>query len=374
MADGTQISWAGTTLNISSGCEKCSEGCLHCYIERTPPFRIAHRAFVGDGIGAKTDIQLHLERLALPLRWRKPRTIFVNSLSDLFHKEIPDEVIARLWVVMAMTPRHTFQILTKRPARMRALLNSGQRWQKLLKDAFDWAVDNVDARMPVADVERVRAWINLRSVADDGLRPLKNVWLGTSTENQQWANVRIPQLLMAPAAVRFISAEPLLGPIDLTQIEWNRGGGTHLDVINGLHGVPGLWQAKAKRLDWVIVGGESGPGARPMHPDWARDLRDQCTDVGIAFHFKQHGEWSPIGLLYCDDDGPGSIADQARMDAVHAQVVERREVIQLERDGYIVEDHQPGDPRTWLMAKVGKRAAGRELDGRTWDQFPERVA
>jgi protein gp37 len=374
VADGTEISWASTTLNISSGCKKCSEGCLNCYIERTPPFRMAGRKFIGDGIGAETDIQLHLERLALPLRWHKPRTIFVNSLSDLFHKEIPDEVIARLWIVMALTPRHIYQVLTKRPARMRALLNSGQRWQRLLNEALRWIIENVDARMPVADVDRVQAWINEPETLDDELLPLENVWLGTSAENQKWADVRIPQLLMAPAAVHFISAEPLLGPIDLTRIAYKAGGGTHLDVVNGHHGVPGLWRSPAKRLDWVITGGESGPNARPMHPDWARQLRDQCAAGGVAFHFKQHGEWAPIGPLYCKDDGPGSIADEARTEAVHLEVAKRRQVIQLERDGCIVDDHQPGDPRTWLMAKVGKKTAGRKLDGCEHNALPGRAA
>jgi protein gp37 len=139
--------------------------------------------------------------------------------------------------------------------------------------------------------------------------PLPNVWLGVSVEDQKWADIRIPQLLMTPAAVRFLSCEPLLGPVALTRVAYTDGGGTHLDVVNGRHGVPDVWAADAKRIDWVIVGGESGPGARPMHPDWARQIRDNCTEAGVPFHFKQWGGRTP-------------------------------------------------------------KTGGRELDGRTWDEFP----
>ncbi|ANZ35317.1 hypothetical protein BBK82_03680 [Lentzea guizhouensis] len=375
MASGTNIEWTDLTQNIVWGCRRKSEGCLNCYIPRQPPLRMGGQKFNHDGLGATTGLVFRPEKLAMPLKIRAPKKIFVNSLSDLFLKEVPAELVARQWIVMALTPRHTFQILTKRPERAKLLLNDQPRWQALLNEALRWVIENVDAKMPYADVDRVQAWLDEPKTVDDELRPLPNVWLGTSTETQRWANVRIPHLLMTPAAVRFISAEPLLGAIDLTRLPWTDGGGTRLDVVNGRHGTTGLWVQKAKRLDWVIVGGESGPGARPMHPDWARSPRTQCQQAGVPFFFKQHGEWAPVGPLYCEDDGPGSIADDARTEAVHLEVVERRTVIQLERDGYIVgDDHQPGDPRTWLMAKVGKKAAGRELDGVQHNQFPAGVA
>lgn len=345
MADRTNIEWTDTTQNIVWGCRRASEGCLNCYIPRQPPLRMAGQKFSHDGVGATTGLVFRLDRLAMPLKLRKPSKIFVNSLSDLFLKGVPDEVIARQWIVMALTRRHTFQILTKHPARMRSLLCNEKRWRELLLEALNWVVENVDAKIPAADYDRVyEKWLGANvPTGTNFLWPLGNVWLGTSTENQKWANARIPQLLMTPAAVRFISAEPLLGPIDLTRIAWTRGGGTHLDVVTGRHGVPGLWTAPAKRLDWVITGGESGPGARPMHPDWARSLRDQCAGAGVPFFFKQWGEWAPHDVA-------------------------RPTYSQLLAHG----THWDGTDSA--VARVGKKHAGRELDGRTWDTFPERVA
>jgi protein gp37 len=190
--------------------------------------------------------------------------------------------------------------------------------------------------------------------------PLPNVWLGVSVEDQKWANIRIPELLMTPAAVRFLSMEPLLGGVDLTRIAWAKGGGTHLDVVNGRHGVPDTWQAPAERVDWVIVGGESGPGARPMHPDWARSLRDQCTAAGVPFHFKQFGEWRDGSHDPRTEHGPDHI---------------------IHRDGrhVLAHEYQTSDlvkggagerMGACFISRVGKKAAGRDLDGRTWDQFP----
>lgn len=365
MSDNTLIEWADTTQNFVWGCDRASEGCLNCYIPRTPPFRMNGRKFNHDGIGATTGLEFHLDKLALPLKWRKPRKVFVNSLSDLFHKGVPDEVIARQWIVMALTSRHTFQILTKRPARMRALLCDGERWRKLLYPALRWVIENIDTRMPASDVDRVQAWLDEAEFVEDGVTPLPNVWLGTSTENQKWADVRIPVLLQVPAAVRFISAEPLLGPIDLTRIAWKGGGGTHLDVVGGWHGEPGVWRAPAKRLDWVIVGGESGPKARPMHPTWARSLRDQCAGTGIAFHFKQWGEW--IGQA--NGGAPDGTGRSAWFDDLpHAYVRYDTGIVLNEQDAI-------ADGGAFMgVYRVGKKAAGRELDGREHNEFPERAA
>lgn len=289
----TKIEWTDETWNPVTGCTKVSEGCDHCYIERTPPFRMAGRKFlpmVGPEVGKTTGVQLHPERLDRPLTWRKPRRVFVNSLSDLFHNDVPDDYIARVFAVMALAPQHTFQILTKRPGRMRSLLNSPN---------FRVSVDEA-IRGRVAASAPARVWY-----------ALPNVWLGVSVENQKWADIRIPQLLETPAAIRFLSCEPLLGSVDLF-------------ARSSIDRDPGL--------DWVICGGESGPGARPMHPDWARSLRDQCTESGTPFHFKQWGEWAPAS----------EFANHRR---------------------HYFDDGQ-------MVARYGKHIAGRELDGRTWDEYP----
>lgn len=282
MSGRTAIEWTDTTWNPVTGCDKVSPGCDHCYAEG-----IARRFAGGPGFPNGFDVTLRPERLGDPLKWRKPRRVFVNSMSDLFHDAIPDRFIAQVWAIMAATPQHTYQVLTKRHGRMRTLLSSldfdlavAEEWTKLGTDAGS---DREDHTPPY---------------------PLSNVWLGCSAEDQKWADIRIPALLNTPAAVRFVSAEPLLGPIDLA-----KGGLLARDEFD-------------RGLDWVIVGGESGPGARPMHPNWARSLRDQCTATGVAFHFKQWGAWGPS---------------------------------------------DPNEELRWW----GKKAAGRMLDGRTWDEFPQ---
>ncbi|MFI6368670.1 phage Gp37/Gp68 family protein [Nocardia sp. NPDC050630] len=358
----TKIEWADRVWNPTTGCTRVSAGCEHCYIERQTPMRIAHRKFDGPAIGATLPVQLHPERLGNPLRWRKPERIFVNSMSDLFHDDVPGEFIARVFATMAAAPQHTFLILTKRPARMRALL--GDAGQNLLEHTTD---------------EETAAAIY------DAAWPLPNVWLGVSTESQRWADIRIPQLLDTPAAVRWISAEPLLGPIDLDG-QLDDTGHHRPKLTYWLTGRPhwgeptptppnGLLMSPLEvgpRLDWVVVGGETGPGARPMHPDWARSLRDQCTVAGVPYFFKQHGDWAPIGPLYGAVDGSDADeVDDAHMAAVILEVDERREIAQMEPNGVIVlpEERQAAEG-TWLMARLGKKRAGRQLDGRTWDEFP----
>lgn len=351
MTDKTKIEWTDATWNPVTGCTKVSEGCDHCYAET-----IAHRFAGTKAYPNGFDVTLRPERLDQPLRWQRPRQIFVNSMSDLFHKDVPDEYIARVFAVMALAPQHTFQILTKRPGRMRSFVQDnckcGRHGARAhVRSAMAWAVSR-------ANPDRIPG------VPDDAedrvLRvdwPLPNVWLGTSVENQKWADVRVPLLLDTPAAVRFLSCEPLLGPVDLTPWQWcNRDGGDYKGAGSSrycrLHlGHEGACRtAILKQLDWVIVGGESGPGARPMHPEWARSLRDQCTAAGVPFLFKQWGEWAPIG----PDDMPGT-RDDFWMDATG-------------KGSFYSTRYQSGVAH---MAKIGKRAAGRELNGRTWDEYPE---
>ena len=288
MADKTGIEWTDATWNPVTGCTKVSEGCDHCYAET-----IAHRFAGTKAYPNGFDVTLRPERLDQPLRWKRPRKVFVNSMSDLFHKDVPDDYIARVFAVMALAPQHTFQVLTKRPGRMRSLLSS----------------EDFESAVFLATEGRFEGYFPW---------PLPNVWLGTSVENQKWADVRIPQLLDTPAAVRFLSCEPLLGPISLV-------------LAHRFHPV--------EALDWVIVGGESGPGARPMHPEWARRLRDECFVFGVAFHFKQWGEW------VTEDQSPEDII--------------------LPGVSHLAWGDDEPD-----FYKVGKKAAGRELDGQTWDEYP----
>jgi protein gp37 len=301
VSDKSGIEWTDATWGPVTGCTRVSEGCDHCYIERTPPFRMAHRKFDGDGPGSSTDVILHSDRLAQPLRWAKPRRIFVNSMADLFHRDVPTAYVAKVFAVMAAARQHTFQLLTKRPGRMRSLLNSyAFREQVFTATILDTGETHGDY------------W------------PLPNLHLGVSVETQHWAHIRIPLLRSTPAAIRFISGEPLLGPLSLHRwLPNGRGEGARWNPR------PSTLSDAAPTLDWVIAGGESGPGARPMHPDWARTLRDQCAAAGVPFLFKQWGEWAP-------------------------------------RDGA-----SSGQYPT--MDRIGKKAAGRELDGRTWDEYPQAV-
>jgi protein gp37 len=233
----TGIEWTEATWNPVTGCDRVSEGCDHCYALTlakrlkamgNPRYsRDGNPRTSGPGFG----VSIHRDKLQEPLGWREPRIVFVNSMSDLFHREVPADFIADVFDVMADTPRHTYQVLTKRPGRMASLL---------------------------------QAWIA------DGFQPPGNVWLGTSVENQRWADIRVPKLLETPAAVRFLSCEPLLGPIDLSP-----------------------WLESDAGLDWVIAGGESGPGARPMNAEWAVALRDACAIHQVAFFFKQWGGRTP---------------------------------------------------------------------------------
>lgn len=278
MADRTRIEWTDITWNPVSGCTRISEGCRHCYIDRTPPFRVNGRFFRDrDGaysreVGATTGVTLHPERLAVPLRkrsWRGKR-VFVCSSADLFHDNVPDEYIAWVWAVMALTPSVTYQVLTKRPARMRSLLSRGafcHAVRRFLRS--DYGVSEVDA-------------------FGTEMFPLPNVWLGVSTEDQATADLRIPALLDTPAAVRWISAEPLLGPINLPVCQCLGYG----SIAHGRHWpdtVCGECDGSGSLISWVIVGGESGPGCRPMDPEWARSLRDQCAGPAIPFFMKQVG-------------------------------------------------------------------------------------
>lgn len=242
------IEWTDTTWNPVRGCSRVSPGCDHCYAMRQarrfdrPGGAYEGLTRVGSrGVDWSGRVRLVPEMLDQPLRWRRPRRVFVNSMSDLFHEALSLEDIGRVFGIMADAPRHTFQILTKRARRMREALIA-------IEDAVD-------------PERHGYSW------------PLPNVWLGVSAEDQQRADERIPELLQAPAVVRFVSAEPLLGPID----------------FEGTPGPDGVGIDYPEGLDWVIVGGESGPGARPCDVAWIRSIVRQCREAGVACFVKQLG-------------------------------------------------------------------------------------
>jgi protein gp37 len=326
-----------------------SDGCKNCYAARMQPRFNNPVRYAAQDL-AKVELYLDQDALLQPLRWRKPRMIFPCSMTDLFGEWVPDEWIDKMFAVMARCPQHKFQLLTKRAKRMRDYLSAFQ------PDGEGWITpggeDGYDSLCPVAS----KRW------------PLPNVWAGISAEDQARADERIPLLLETPAAVRWVSVEPMLGPVDLTTLpmeggtfdalrgEWTIMGGGVGDVEYGpivRHGLP--------RLDWVILGGESGPGARPMHPDWARSVRDQCAAAGVPFFFKQWGAWAPHKPVPGGDLGGDVRAGRATI--VHPTGQSDVEVFEATGGRNTI-------PGSRFMKRVGKKAAGALLDGREHREFP----
>jgi protein gp37 len=296
----TTISWTDETWNPTRGCRRVSPGCEHCYAERQA-IRMSNAGGAYEGLVKLTKNgprwtgkgRLVVEQLTKPLSWRAPRRIFVDSMSDLFFEASSNEEIAAVFGVMAAAPRHTFQILTKRPQRMREWF----AW--IEKEAHKTALAASGGKGGgFADAENVwwRALVCLEHAgaalgdipAGGGKAtwPLSNVWLGVSVEDQPRADERIPELLATPAAVRFLSCEPLLGAIDLQHVQ-NVERTFEIDALAGTHGVLRPHSGRCARIDWVILGCESGPGARPCELAWLRSLRDQCEASGTAFFLKQ---------------------------------------------------------------------------------------
>jgi len=387
MSDGTTIEWThrpgtkGETWNpirarhLSTGkigwhCETVSDGCKFCYAA-AQNLNKRNLAF-GTGLpykpGHRRDLAIFVDHktLTAPLRWRDPRTIFVCSMTDAFGSFVDDYMLDRMFAVAALCPQHVFIFVTKRARRMREYVSGftcdGARRLNVAAAAGKLMEDGDNAHDEVANAP----W------------PLPNVWLIVSTEDQAAADERIPELLATPAAVRGVSAEPLLGPINFEPwLDWPDVG-IHADVpeVFGAlwgcqecdthcpdcprgkaeyrveegprdpDGAPEWVTAERVTLDWIIAGGESGDNARPMHPDWARSLRDQCAAARTAFFFKQWGAWgwSPEWM----DFGQG---------AAWAKSTGAKRF----------EQHSSGHTAMFL----GKRSAGRTLDGREHDAFPE---
>lgn len=386
MADGTKIEWADATVNAINGCSLESPGCTNCYAMRLAGTRLKnHPSRAGLTVPSKAGpvwngtVRLFEIALVQPLRWRRPRVIFWNAHGDSFHPAVPDAWIDRMFAVMALTPQHKHLVLTKRSARMREYLSNPVRASLLLDGAFrrgnPLKTDEPTLRAGLA------SW------------PLPNVWLGVSVEDQVRADARIPDLLATPAAGRFLSCEPLLGPIDLRWIaEPDEEKDGVIDALLGCNWIDGMGRGTefrpvrpghegrvmtrrvcspeadimaARKIDGVIVGGESGPGARPMHPDWARSLRDQCAAAGVDFHFKQWGEWGrdPVyegGVGFgCEDRTECATWIGGRWH--HAANWMQMPESCVEAGG------------EWLY-RLGKKATGRLLDGMAHDALPWRVS
>lgn len=350
MADTTKIEWTDATWNPVTGCSVISPGCTNCYAMRLAGTRLQHHpsreGLTHDSRGGPVwngKVRINEQWLEQPLRWRRPRRIFVCAHGDLFHESVLDEWIDRVFAVMALAPQHQFQVLTKRAARMQIHM------QKLSDDGPSERLADTAGRMfgDEADVRvanHINGWSRATFAPDDNPAdgtvprwPLPNVWLGVSVEDQARADERIPDLLATPAAVRFISAEPLLGPVVLRD-NW---------LLPDLrHHVPDA------QLDWVITGGESGLGARPMHPQWARGIRDQCSAAGVPFFFKQWGAWGPCDHLGDKVDGwPFGCFNDAGQWC------------------HPVDQDFASQGRTVLF-RAGKRDAGRLLDGAEWNGMP----
>jgi protein gp37 len=405
MADRSKIEWTDSTWNpirarnretgkVGHFCEHASDGCRNCYAERLQPrfgnpIRYAHQD------RAKVEIYLDEEALLQPLRWKKPRMIFPCSMTDLFGEWVPDEWLDKIFAITALCPQHIFQVLTKRSARMRAYM-TGERDRRIARSCVDllierkvapdnkWPVESIgDVDLP--DDIKIRTW------------PLPNVWLGISAEDQKTADLRVPDMLATPAAIRWVSAEPLLSGVDFepwlpwpeTDIHHDHpevngrfwgcqecdAEGPRCDCPKGkafyqcdegprdAHGCPEWVGAKRITIDWIVAGGESGRKTRPMHPDWARSIRDQCAAAGVPFLFKQWGEWIDadawlaqlLGEVLVDGrkaGAPLNFSDAAGVAGIGA---------------HRYEHHSDGT----TSIRVGKRAAGRLLDGGLHDAYPQ---
>lgn len=333
MAENSKIEWCNHTFNPWIGCTKVSDGCKHCYAEAMMDKRYGRVKWGPSGVRVRTSAA----NWKKPLKWNRQAKkegvryrVFCASLADVFEDK-PDqpelyEWRQELFGLIGDTPYLDWLLLTKRP-------------------------ENVE-RMIACALHGTRL-----SLEDD----FPNVWIGTSVENQEQADKRIPELLQIPARVRFLSMEPLLGAVDLTcfmndTLDPEQSYG----YVNSLIGFTFDTEGFGNRLsmgavDWVIVGGESGSNARPMRPDWVCSIRDQCVETGVPFLFKQWGEWIPYDAK-----------DHEDWALTHDDISQWRWLTVDGREGPVWRK----DIIT-TMIKIGKKKAGRLLDGRSWDQFPE---
>lgn len=387
MAETTKIEWCDSTFNCWRGCSKISDGCAHCYAATTSKRNPAVLGRWGDH---GTRVVMAEDGWREALKWErkaaaigKRHRVFCASLADVFedwrgvmsasdgavlhvcgecgawrtienmchgptaHQPLTmSDVRARLFALIDATPNLDWQLLTKRP-------------------------ENIGKMLPGAQSKLTTALRHKPGTPEANIWHWPNIWLGVSVENQEQADKRIPELLKIPAAVRFLSMEPLLGPVELNRIELRKHGATPTPLSNDL----GDWIAPltgafkdSPRIHWVIVGGESGHHARPMHPQWARSIRDQCQAAGVPYFFKQWGEWMPVEKRLSDGGAwqikswswPGVFNDSCLLDPDG----QRSEVTE---DWWL----NQRESKVLPMARVGKKMAGRLLDGREWSEFPK---
>lgn len=358
MAENTKIEWTDHTFNPWEGCQKVGPGCDHCYAE-TRNARYAGGQAINWGPGAPRR-RTSAGNWNKPLAWNanheaffaehgRRQRVFCASLADVLDNAVDPQWRADLFGLIMKTPHLDWLLLTKRIGNVRGMLAD--------------LVHGHDQDLTLLD-----------------MMPLPNVWIGATVVNQEEADRDIPKLLAVPAKVRFLSMEPLLGPVDLERAcdlaEAQICKGTWKDMADPIKCAAALRRGSVALLDWVIVGGESGPGARPMHPDWARSLRDQCQDAGTDFLFKQWGEWGTAA--YNASTG----APVFRQFDSHQQWVNKActwvsggicldtDGQQLKNGGDMARARDAGKFPVTIMHRVGKKAAGRLLNDRTWDEFP----
>ena len=341
MADNTKIEWTDATWNPITGCSLVSPGCTNCYAMRLAGSRLKYHP-TREGLTTENkagpvwngEVRFNEKALMDPLRWKRPRMIFVCAHGDLFAENVPYAWIDKVFAVMSAAHWHTFQVLTKRPERMRSYLLSVPR---------EFPISAAQIELP-DEVDFEGRWPHL---------PLPNVWLGVSVEDQKRAEERLPILLDTPAATRFVSAELLLGPLEIIR---------HIR-LGDLNSERGL---SSPSLDWVIAGGESGPGARPMHPDWARSLRDQCNEANVPFFFKQWGNWRKW------DDVASGFTNCSRFDRLGNVTEARARLHWPYKNGF----QQPEGDFPWHgeFLRFEKKVAGRLLDGIEHNAMPVRRA
>lgn len=356
MGDKTGIEWADATWNPlrarnratgATGwhCTHVTEACRNCYAEAFNEARLGTRLPYKPGHEKDVALFLDEKMLAQPLRWQRPRTIFVCSMTDLFADFHRDDWIDQIFAVMALAPQHRFLVLTKRPRRMRRYTEAAVSRIASLIEARQ---SDRSAVGPLPFLEPGATWY-----------PLANVWGGVSVHDQRSADDFVHELRHSTLARRFVSYEPALGPVNFTRM--NDVGEMATDALRGIQVVLNADNVEADadlarpigKIDWVIAGGESGQAdqaPRPAHPDWIRSARDQCAEAGTLFHFKQWGDWQPRELW---------------------APAERVPQMAIDRYGDVVpNDVNPDDVHGYRFARVGKKAAGRTLDGRTHDDMP----
>jgi len=380
MSENSKIEWTDHTFNPWIGCTKVSPGCANCYAETLMDTRYG-RVEWGKGKprqrtseanwrlprkwNAKWDRDIELAE-PMGIELRRPR-VFCASLADWLDDEVPIEWLADLLALIHATPNLDWLLLSKRPGNWRTRLEAA-----MLFNAGRCGGICTKEKAPFSNAYSTD-WKWLREDT-----PPSNVWIGTTVEDQTRADERIPALLQIPAKVRFLSCEPLLSPVNLTEfLPWK-----------GEHQSKGFPEVLGRQLrmcsdvpgiDWVIAGGESGPGARPMHPDWPRSLRDQCQQSGVPFLFKQWGEWWPINqmtepdhrALYVSRKKAGAYEDQAILDDVWGRrcTVEER-AVHLDGSAHEIVAANAWPLGAMLTFRAGKKAAGRLLDGREWNDLP----